>query len=215
MSTSGLVPDPVEPVDPPPASKTPKARFATQCLSWARERGDVHTRLLPGNVLPDDGPDRSHFDGYTEVPTRASWYAYFGLLAWVGAWLATAMSGPGRAATVDALLDGAMIALLGLGGVLMVGAWWVSRRARSQVLAVVDAGGDHVTEGELRALQAESGGRRLWVFSRHGFDGAAAAFALVAGIRCLVPSGAAFVDASVDVATTPVTAARVPRGRRR
>jgi len=216
MSMFGLIPDAAEPMAPSPAMHTPQARFAESCLQWARDRGEVHTRVLPGNVLPAEGPDRILFDGYTAAPTVAPTLGYFGLLSFVGAWLLSAFSE--RLGPKDALggtLGWAAIGVAVLGGVALLAAWLVDRHARRPVLAVVDAGEDNVTEEELRGLQTTSGGRRLWVFSRQGFDGAAAAFALVAGIRCLVPSGAAFLDADVRASTTPVAASRTPRSRQR
>ncbi|MCX4241040.1 hypothetical protein [Paraliomyxa miuraensis] len=215
MASFGLLPD-SDSTEPPPASTaTPSGRFAAHCLQWARDDERLQTEAVPGNALPHDGPDLVHFEGHTARPTRAPELAYGGFLGLTAAWIVLVIADRLRA---PAVLDGGLLRLAGWGllvlaCLVMLAAWLIARRARSPVMAMIDTSEDPVTEQELRSWQGRGRGR-LWVFSQRGFEGSAVAFALAAGIRCLSPAGAAFVDTGAQQLAATPTAARGPRERR-
>lgn len=176
-----------------PSLGDPRGRFAARCLGWSRDRGNLHTQLVPGNTLPTDGPDRYRFAGFLMGPSRSGILAYLGFVAIVLSWLALTMSGRLRASAGVSWWLGAALGISGLVALLV--AYGLHRRGRMPVDVVVDVGRARVTAFGLDALRQQAASdHALWVFARRGFEPSAALMAREGWIRCLSPSGFAFVD---------------------
>lgn len=197
MSTVGFVRSlqPRGVATPSPFLRDIHGRFATHCLEWSRDRGQLHTQSVPGNVLSQDGAGRHRFSGYLVRSSRAGLVAYVGLVAIVASWLALSVSARLPSGSLGPVAWWAGLGLGGMASVAIVSAFVLDRRGRTLVDVVVDDGLDQVTESELRGLRDQAApGRMLWVFALRGFEPGTGRIAHVGQVRRLTAAGSTFVE---------------------
>lgn len=163
-----------------------RRRFHTRSLEWLRDHEQLHMRVLPEEVLPEENSGLTLVHGHLVASRHWGSLAYAGLVLLVAAWLLIATDA--RFGPRGSVLGAVGLAALVLAWLAFVGAAWSYWHTRTPVLVLVllDDEDRPASWERLEAFAARVvRGQQRWALARQGFEPVALELGARAGLRCL------------------------------